>query len=249
MAAYWAVMLVMVQSNFDRAASRWARSLSVLAALTTSRYRSSSKRYQVCVVYGAAVGSGDDAVLGRVQVQTGHVAGEHVLQKGQPVRPLHQQPTHVGHVEEAAGVACVQVLGYDAAGILDGHFPAPEVHHRGAGLHVDIVKLCAFEFAHNDPPYFCGSIRACARQEKWHKVPLWIPCASVLIPERFPGGWAVRLHLRRAESCAFRSIVMARFFCLRAFAFPFGAAHNRADSLGPLIRYQYSIVRQKTCLG
>ena len=57
------------------------------------------KAVQICVIHGAAVGGGDDAVLRHVQVQPGHIAGENMLQKGQPVRSFHQQPAHVGHIE------------------------------------------------------------------------------------------------------------------------------------------------------
>ena len=57
------------------------------------------KAVQICVIHGAAVGGGDDAVLCHVQVQPGHIAGENMLQKGQPVRSFHQQPAHVGHIE------------------------------------------------------------------------------------------------------------------------------------------------------
>ena len=41
-----AVMLVTEQSNSGRYLAKWARSLSVLEALTTSRYRSSSYIYR-----------------------------------------------------------------------------------------------------------------------------------------------------------------------------------------------------------
>ena len=113
------------------------------------------KAVQVCVVYGAAVGSGDDAVLGRVQVQTGHVAGEHVLEEGNHLRSLHQDAAHVGHVEEAARTAGIEVLGHDLAGVLDGHLPAAEVHHRGPRRHMLGVQLGPFQFAHASFFSFC----------------------------------------------------------------------------------------------
>ena len=103
---------------------------------------------QVGVVDGAAVLIGDDAVLGLVDLQRHDVAGQNVLQEGHTLRALHQQAAHVGHVEQAAGVAGVQVLGNDAGGVLDGHFPSAEVHHLGAGGHMDIVELGTFQIAH-----------------------------------------------------------------------------------------------------
>ena len=103
---------------------------------------------QIGVVHGAAVLLGDDAVLCLVQVQRHHVAGQHVLEEFHPVGAFHQQTAHVGHVKQAAGVAGVQVFGDDASGVLDGHFPSAEIHHGGAGLHMDVVELGALEFTH-----------------------------------------------------------------------------------------------------
>ena len=94
---------------------------------------------QVGVVHGAAVFIGDDAVLGQAHIQGSHIAGEHMLQKSLALRALHQQPTHVRHIEKAAHLTGVQMLGNDAAGVLDGHFPSAEVHHFRTGGHMDIV--------------------------------------------------------------------------------------------------------------
>ena len=112
---------------------------------------------QIGVVHGAAVLVGDDAVLGLVQVQRQHVAGQHVLQKGHRVGALHPEPPHVAHVKEAAAMPGEQVLGDDALRVLDGHLPAAEVHHGGARLHVGVVELGPFELAHENPPenIFC----------------------------------------------------------------------------------------------
>ena len=69
-------------------------------------------------------------------------------------------------------MTCIQVLGYNAAGILDGHFPAPEIYYGGAGLHMDVVELGAFEFAHEMILLlFYGSIRACSERKKGTKHP------------------------------------------------------------------------------
>ena len=109
---------------------------------------------QIRVIHGAAVRIGNDAVLGHVQVKACHIAGQNVLQKGQTVRPFNQQTAHVRHIEQGTGVTGIQVLGYNAGGILDGHFPSSEVHHGGAGLNVYIIQLCALKLTHAIPPDF-----------------------------------------------------------------------------------------------
>ena len=57
-----------------------------------------------------------------------------------------------------------------------------------------------------------------------------------LMPVQYPTGvlaehMAVRQKLRRAASRTFRSVVRVRSFCLRASAFPFGAAADIPRSL------------------
>ena len=110
------------------------------------------EQVQVRVVHRAAVGVGDDAVLGHVQVQRADVAGQHMLQKRLALRPLDQQAAHVGHVEQAAHLTGIQMLGNDAAGILDGHFPSAEVHQLRAGGHMDVIQLGTLQFAHTFCP-------------------------------------------------------------------------------------------------
>ena len=106
---------------------------------------------EVGVVHRAAVFVGDDGVLGLVQVQGHDVAAEYMLEEGDRLRPLHQDAAHVGHIEEAAGVAGIQMLGDDVGGVLDGHFPSAEIHHGGARRHVDAVELGPLEIAHSLP--------------------------------------------------------------------------------------------------
>ena len=106
------------------------------------------KAVKIGVVHRAAILVGDDGVLGLVEIQGHHVAGKHMLEKGDCVGAIHQDAAHVGDVEEAACVAGVQVLGHDFGGILDGHLPAPEVHHSGSGSGMDVVELGALEIAH-----------------------------------------------------------------------------------------------------
>ena len=103
---------------------------------------------EIGVVDGVAVLVGDDAVLGGVQLQGQNVAGQDVLQELDPVRTFDQQTAHVGHVEQAAVAAGVQMLGNDAGGVLDGHFPAAEVHHGSAGCHVNGKQLGSLQFTH-----------------------------------------------------------------------------------------------------
>ena len=97
------------------------------------------KEIQVRVVHRAAVFVGDDAVLCHVQIQCADVAGQHVLQKRLALRTGDAQAAHVGHVEQAAHLTGVQMLGNDAAGVLDGHFPSAEVHQLRAGGYVGVI--------------------------------------------------------------------------------------------------------------
>ena len=106
------------------------------------------KPVEVGVVHGAAVFIGDDAVLGGVQIQRQHVAGQHILQESHTLRSFDQQTAHVGHVKQAAAAAGVKMLGHDAGGILHRHFPAAEIHHGGPCGHMDFVKLGALQFTH-----------------------------------------------------------------------------------------------------
>ena len=106
------------------------------------------EQIQIRVVHGPAVLVGNDAVLGHVQVQGADIAGQHVLEKFLALGPLDQQAAHVGHVEQAAHLAGIQVLGNDAGGILDGHFPPAEIHHGGPGGHMHVIQLRALQFAH-----------------------------------------------------------------------------------------------------
>ena len=112
------------------------------------------KAVEVGVVDGGAVLGGDDAVLGLVQVQAAHVAGQHMLEKFHPLGAFHQKAAHVGHVKQGAEMSGVEVLCHDAAGILDGHVPSAEIHHGGAGRQVRLVELGALQFAHVVPPHY-----------------------------------------------------------------------------------------------
>ena len=94
---------------------------------------------QVRIVHSAAVLVGNDTVLRQIYVQRRHVAGQHVLQEFPAIRPFDQQAAHVGHIKQAAHLPGVEVLGNNAAGVLDGHFPSAEVHHFRAGGHMDVV--------------------------------------------------------------------------------------------------------------
>jgi len=108
---------------------------------------------EIRVVDGAAVFVGDDAVLRLLEVKARHVAREHVLQELDAIRSLDEDAPHVGHVEQGAEVAGVEVLGDDLARIFDGHFPSPEVYHRRARRDMGLVKLGPLEFAHCVPSF------------------------------------------------------------------------------------------------
>ena len=70
-----------------------------------------------------------------------------------------------------------------------------------------------------------------AQSPPWNFVP---PFYDLRVSPPEPAA-ADRLPLRRAENRAFRSAVRVRSFCLRAFAFPFGAARSAVSS-EPFIR-------------
>ena len=110
------------------------------------------KAVEVCVVHRAAHLVGNDGVLGLIDVQGHDVAGEDVLKEGNHLRALHQNPAHVGHVEQAARMAGIQMLGHNVSGILDGHLPPAEVHHGGSGGNVNVIELGALELAHISCP-------------------------------------------------------------------------------------------------
>ena len=110
---------------------------------------------EVGVIHRAAPLVGDDGVLGLIDSDGRRVAGQHVLEEGHRLGAVHQDAAHVGHVEEAARTAGIEVLGHDLAGVLDGHLPAAEVHHRGPRRHMLGVQLGPFQFAHASFFSFC----------------------------------------------------------------------------------------------
>ncbi len=97
------------------------------------------KAVQVGVVHRAAVLVGDNGVLGLVQIQGHDVAAQYVLEEWDSLGPLYQDAAHVGHIKNAAGVAGIQVLGHNVRGVLDGHLPPAEVHHRRTSRHMHVV--------------------------------------------------------------------------------------------------------------
>ena len=75
--------------------------------------------------------------LSRVEPRDG-VGGDVVGELG-GFRSADFDFAHMGHVEEAHGGAHGAVL-VDHAGVLDGHVPAPEIHHSGAQRPMDGVQ-------------------------------------------------------------------------------------------------------------
>ena len=75
-----------------------------------------------------------------------------MLQKRLALRAGDAQAAHVGHVEQAAHLTGVQMLGNNAAGVLDGHFPSAEVHQLRTGGYVNVIQLGTLQFAHTFCP-------------------------------------------------------------------------------------------------
>ena len=107
------------------------------------------KAVQVRVVDGVSVRVRDDAVLRLVEVERKHVAGKHMLQERYLIGTFDVDPSHVGHVKDAAVTAAVEMLRDDAFGILDGHIPAAEVDHGRACVKMCLVQNRPFQFAHS----------------------------------------------------------------------------------------------------
>ena len=107
------------------------------------------KAVQVRVVDGVSVCVRDDAVLRLVEVERKHVAGKHMLQERHLIGTFDVDPSHVGHVKDAAVTAAVEMLCDDAFGILDGHIPAAEVDHGRACVEMCLVQNRPFQFAHS----------------------------------------------------------------------------------------------------
>ena len=76
---------------------------------------------------------GHHRVLRLERIEGFRVVGEHVLQEGRRAGTAQYEPAHVRDVEKAGAAAGGEVLGDDAARVLDRHVPAAEVHHPGAG--------------------------------------------------------------------------------------------------------------------
>ena len=88
---------------------------------------------EVGVIDCAAGLGGHHRVLRLQQVEGFGVVGEHVLQEGRRAGAAQYEAAHVRDVEEAGAAAGGEVLGDDAARVLDRHVPAAEVDHPGAG--------------------------------------------------------------------------------------------------------------------
>ena len=113
---------------------------------------SAREAVEVGVVEGATGLVGDDRVLRLADLERGRVVGEDALQEGQGVGPADQEPAHVGDVEQAGLPAGGEVLGDDAAGVVDGHLPAGEVDHPPGGRQVLVVQDGALQVSHAGHP-------------------------------------------------------------------------------------------------
>ena len=133
--------------SVKRSASRakCAQSLQPVGGVHDEQVLVGAEPVEIGVVDGAAGLVADDGVLRFADLEGGRVVGEHALQKGQRAGPADHEATHVGDVEQAGVPARGQVLGDDAAGVLDGHLPAGELDDPAAGGDVALVESRALE--------------------------------------------------------------------------------------------------------
>ena len=104
----------------------------------------SAQAVQVRVVERSPGRRGDHGVLRPSGPQGGRVVRQDLLEQRQRAgAPEHEAP-HVGDVEQSRVPPGAQVLVDDARGVLDGHFPAPELDHAGTEGNVAFVQWCAF---------------------------------------------------------------------------------------------------------
>ena len=71
-----------------------------------------------------------------------------MLQELNTLAAFHIDTAHVGHVKDGAVLAASQMLGDDADGVLDGHFPATEVHQSGTCFHMGLIINGTFQSGH-----------------------------------------------------------------------------------------------------
>ncbi len=72
-------------------------------------------------------------------VELGHVVGQQMAQVGAGIGAGEIQRAHVGNIEHA-GVGAHGVVFLDLRAVVDGHLPAGEIDHLGAGGEVGIVE-------------------------------------------------------------------------------------------------------------
>jgi hypothetical protein len=78
------------------------------------------------------------------------VVGHQFLQEVTRAFTLQINRQHVRHIEHA-GVAAHDMVFLDLRAVVDGHFPAGEIHQLGVGFTVFVVERCLFE--HVRHPY------------------------------------------------------------------------------------------------
>jgi hypothetical protein len=114
--------------------------LSAVPALTTTRYFVGDDQ----VVDDAALGIQHARVEGFArQAQLGDVVGDQLAQPGLGVAALHVDRPHVRDIEHT-GIAADDVMLLQLRTVVDGHVPAGEIDHLGAGGDVGIIKRCSF---------------------------------------------------------------------------------------------------------
>ena len=188
------------------------------------------------IVNNAARVVAEHGVLDVAVLHGGDVRGDELLHVCDRVGALEPQLAHVRHVKESRLLPHGHVLGEHTGGVLHGHQKAAELNDLSARVHMGLIQGC-FPFHKLFPPLLSFLNDSIKMIKIWHRKkaqsPPWnfVPPFYDLRVSLTQHIASCRLHLRRAASRTFRSVVRVRSFCLRASAFPFGAAADIPRSL------------------
>ena len=92
------------------------------------------------VVDDAAIIVQQQAVALPARRQADHVDRHQAFKGGRRIRPDQPQLAHVRHVEQAGGVAGMQMLGHQAVRVLHRHGITGKRHHARAEFHMQIIQ-------------------------------------------------------------------------------------------------------------
>ena len=98
------------------------------------------KAVEIGVIHRTPLGVGQQGVLALARFQCGRVVGQSVLQKPEAFPAGNDKPAHMRDIEQTGPAPGGQVLLQDAAGILNGHRPAPEFDHLGFECDMMLIK-------------------------------------------------------------------------------------------------------------